>query len=119
MGKIANEFADYIIVSDDDPYEEDEFDIIEHVSAGIPRQEGKSFWKIPERREAIRLALTLAREGDTVVISGKGAEETMLIRGKKIEWNDKKTVIDLLTREVVVELGDENWEERENVCKMS
>ena len=41
------------------------------------------------RREAIRLALTQAKEGDCVVVAGKGCEEIMMVRGKKIAWNDK------------------------------
>lgn len=119
MGAVANELADYIILTNDDPYVEDEWEIIEGIAIGVPRQEGKSFWKIPDRREALRLALTLAREGDTVVVSGKGAEETMLLRGKKITWNDKKVITELLEREVEVEIGPGSFEKRENVCKLS
>ncbi len=105
MGEIANEFADYIIVTDDDPYEEDEWDIIEQISEGIPRKEGRNFWKIPDRREAIRLALSQAKSDDTVVIAGKGAEEVMMVRGKKVKWNDKAVVKELLEREVEIELS--------------
>lgn len=119
MGAIANEYADYIILTDDDPYHDDEMEIIEQITAGVPRREGHNFWKIPDRKEAIRLALTLARKGDTVVVSGKGAEEVMMVRGKKIEWNDKKVIMDLLTRQVEVEIGHDEWEKRENVCKLS
>lgn len=119
MGKIANELADYIIVTDDDPYEEDEWGIIDQVSGGIPRKEGHNFWKIPDREEAIRLALTLAGEGDCVVVAGKGAEEIMKVRGKTISWNDKKIITELLDREIEVEIGADVWEKRENVCKAS
>ncbi|MBT4917179.1 UDP-N-acetylmuramoyl-L-alanyl-D-glutamate--2,6-diaminopimelate ligase [Candidatus Peregrinibacteria bacterium] len=119
MGKVANEYADYIILTDDDPYSEDEWGIIEHVAEGIPRREGESFWKIPSRREAIRLALTLAKEGDTVVVSGKGCEEVMKVNGKTIKWNDKEVIKELLKREIVVEIGGENFEKRENVCLQS
>jgi len=110
MGAAVNEFADFIIVTDDDPYDEGEWDIIEQVSEGIPRKEGQGFWKIADRFEAIRLALTLAREGDSVVIAGKGAEEIMMLDGKKIPWNDKKIVTDLLKRNVQVSLDTEESE---------
>jgi len=116
MGKIANEYADYIILTDDDPYEEDEWGIIEQIAEGIPRKEGKDFWKIPDRREAIRLALTMANEGDCVVISGKGCEEIMIVRGKRVPWNDKKVVEELLEREVEVEIRPDEWVKRPNVC---
>lgn len=96
MGEVAHKYADYIIVTDDDPYEEDELDIIEQVSKGIPRKEGECFWKIPDRKEAIKIALTEAEEGDTVVIAGKGAEEIMMLKGERIPWNDRKVVEELL-----------------------
>ncbi|MFA5820662.1 MAG: UDP-N-acetylmuramoyl-L-alanyl-D-glutamate--2,6-diaminopimelate ligase [Candidatus Gracilibacteria bacterium] len=119
MGEIADKYADYIVLTDDDPYEEDEWQIIEQVSKGVSRQEGQNFWKIPDRREAIRLALTLAREGDSVVISGKGCEEVMKVRGKTIEWNDRHVVKTLLEREIEVEIYPDHFERRENVCKTS
>ena len=95
MGRIAHEYADYIILTNDDPYEEDELKIIDHIAEGIPRKEGKDFWKIPDRREAIRLALTKAEEGDTVVVSGKGCEEIIIVRGKRLPWNDKEVIEEL------------------------
>ncbi|MFH1218570.1 MAG: UDP-N-acetylmuramoyl-L-alanyl-D-glutamate--2,6-diaminopimelate ligase [Candidatus Peregrinibacteria bacterium] len=104
MGEIAHEYADYIILTDDDPYEEDEWQIIEQVAKGIPRSEGHGLWKIPDRREAIRLALNRAKEGDCVVISGKGCEEIMMVRGKKVKWNDRNVIEGLLEREVSIEL---------------
>lgn len=119
MGAVGNEYADCLIITDDDPYEEDEWAIIDDVCRGIPRKEGNGFWKIPNRREAIRLALTLAREGDLVIVAGKGAEEIMKIRGKIIPWNDKKIITELLQREVEVEISPDEWEARENVCHMS
>lgn len=102
MGKIANDYADYIVLTDDDPYADDEWEIIEDVAKGIPRKEGKNLWKIPDRREAIRLALTLAKEGDSVIVSGKGAEEVMMVRGKKIPWSDRQVITELLEREIKV-----------------
>ncbi len=116
MGKAASEIADYVIVTNDDPYEEDEIGIVDQVSEGVQREQGKDFWQIPDRREAIRLALTMAREGDTVVVAGKGAEEVIMLRGKRVPWNDKKVIEELLTREIRVELGKDSWEKRENVC---
>ncbi|MDZ4209798.1 MAG: cyanophycin synthetase, partial [Candidatus Curtissbacteria bacterium] len=104
MGAVADKYADYVIVTDDDPYVEDELVIIDQVSEGISRKEGQSFWKIPDRREAIRLALGLAKEGDCVVVSGKGCEEIMIVRGEKVPWNDKNVVEDLLKSEVKINL---------------
>jgi len=119
MGKVVDKYADYIIVTNDDPYEEDEWGIIDQVSSGINRSEGKNFWKIPDRREAIRLALTLAKEGDCVVVAGKGCEEVMMLRGKRIPWNDKIVIKELLERPIEVEIYPEHFEKRENVCLQS
>jgi len=102
MGAIAHKYADYIFVTDDDPYSDDELEIIDMVGQGIPRKEGDRYWKIVDRREAIRLALMMARKGDSVVVAGKGAEEVMKVRGKTIEWNDKKVIVDLLRRPMSV-----------------
>ena len=74
------------------------------------------FWKIPDRKEAIRLALTMAHESDCVLVAGKGAEEVMMLRGKKVVWNDKKAIKELLRRDIKVDIGHDEWEKRENVC---
>jgi UDP-N-acetylmuramoyl-L-alanyl-D-glutamate--2,6-diaminopimelate ligase len=104
MGEVADKHADYIVLTDDDPYEEDEWEIIENIAPGIKRDEGRDFWKIPDRREAIRLALTMAEEGDTVVVAGKGCEEVMKLRGKTIPWNDRKVIEELLERKMKINL---------------
>lgn len=116
MGAIADEFADMIVITNDDPYFEDEWQIIEGVAEGIKRKEGDGLWKIPHRYEAIRLALTLAKEGDTVVIAGKGCEEIQIVGGQRIPWDDRKVVRELLSREVVVEIEPGKNEAKENVC---
>jgi UDP-N-acetylmuramoyl-L-alanyl-D-glutamate--2,6-diaminopimelate ligase len=115
MGAAADKYADCVILTDDDPYEEDEWSIIEDIAKGVNRKEGENFWKIPHREEAIKLALTLAREGDTVIIAGKGAEEVQMIGGKAIEWDDRKVVRNLLAREMRVEIKPGKFETQENV----
>jgi len=104
MGAVADKYSDYIIVTDDDPYEESEWQIVEDVSAGINRKEGESFWKIPDREEAIKLALSIAKEGDVVVVAGKGAEEVQMIHGKSVPWDDRQVIRSILGRELKVEI---------------
>lgn len=115
MGAAADKYADYVIVTDDDPYEENEWEIIEQVASGIKRTDGDKFWKIPSRMEAIKLALTLAQESDTVVIAGKGAEEIQIIGDKKISWDDRKVVRELLSSAMQVEIGPGKVVSKENV----
>jgi UDP-N-acetylmuramoyl-L-alanyl-D-glutamate--2,6-diaminopimelate ligase len=104
MGEIADKYADYIILTDDDPYDDDELEIIDFVAKGIKREEGEGFWKIPDRRSAIKHALSLAKEGDCVVVAGKGAEEVMKVRGKTIPWNDKQVISEILKRTIKLEI---------------
>lgn len=116
MGAIADEYADMIVLTNDDPYFEDEWKIIEGIAEGIDRKEGEGLWKIPHRYEAIRLALTLAQQGDTVVIAGKGCEEVQIVGGQRIPWDDRKVVRELLSREVVVEIEPGQPQAKENIC---
>lgn len=97
MGKIVSAYADRIIITNEDPYWEDPQSIIEEVASGVENKElKKDFWKILDRRDAIRKALELARVHDIVVITGKGAEESMAIKNERIPWNDKKIVLEEL-----------------------
>lgn len=61
--------------------------------------EGVNSWRIMDRREAIKKAIEMAKAGDIILVTGKGAEETMMIGNKVIEWNDRKVIEEIL-REV-------------------
>lgn len=99
MGKIVSNCADYAIVTNEDPYGENPADIMNEVASGIrDKKENENLWKILDRREAIKKALQLAKPGDFVVVTGKGAEETMAIGNKRIEWNDKKVILEELDK---------------------
>ena len=104
MGAIAHNYADMIVVTDDDPYTEDRMAIIEQIASGIPREEGKGLWKIRDRRAAIKLALTLAEADDTVVIAGKGCEPIQIIGTERIEWDDRAVAREILSSELEVAL---------------
>lgn len=89
LGKIAKDYCKEIIITNEDPYDEDPMKIIEDVAGGA---DGKA-QKILDRREAIKTALKLATPYDTVVITGKGSEPWMCIKnGKKIPWDDCQIV---------------------------
>jgi len=104
MGKVADQIASVVILTNDDPYEEDEWKIIQDVAAGVEREEGKNFWKIPNRYQAIQFALRLAQPQDTVVIAGKGAESVQMLEGEKIAWDDRKVVREILSTALAVDL---------------
>lgn len=91
MGEIAAKYCGRIILTNEDPYDEEPLQIINEIEQGIHGIE--YVYKILNRRKAIRKALELAKEGDTVIITGKGCEPWMcLADGKKILWDDRKIV---------------------------
>ena len=86
LGKIADEFCDEIILTDEDPYDEDPTKIINEVAAGITNHTPTI---ILDRREAIAHALSLARTRDTVLITGKGTDPYIMgPNGTKVPWDD-------------------------------
>src|SRR3989338_1685488 len=93
LGQIADQFADVVIVTNEDPYDDDPQQIIDDVAAGSLKA-----IKILDRREAIAKALSLARAGDLVIVTGKGAEQKMAVRGGYIQWDDRKLIREELAK---------------------
>lgn len=88
MGSIADQLCDVIILTNEDPYDEDPKDIVDAIAEGIVRH--KPFF-ILDRRVAISEALREAREGDVVLITGKGTDPYIMgPRGAKKEWSDRR-----------------------------
>ncbi len=105
MGAVVHQFADQVILTNDDPYMEDPLKIAEMIREGIPRVEGQGFWQVLDRKEAIRLALSMAQtEQDTVIIAGKGAEAYQLLGRQRIPHDDRQVVRELLSRATEVDL---------------
>ena len=102
LGKLAGYKASIAIVTDEDPYDENPGAIIEAVAIGA-EQAGKTrnkdlFTEI-SRREAIRMAFSLAKEGDVVLITGKGSEQAICrANGKKEKWDDREVCREELQR---------------------
>ena len=89
LGEIAAKYCDKIIITNEDPYDENPMEIINQVFEGT---KGKAL-KILKRREAIKKALSLAKKDDIVIITGKGCEPSIcLAGGKQIPWDDRKVV---------------------------
>jgi UDP-N-acetylmuramoyl-L-alanyl-D-glutamate--2,6-diaminopimelate ligase len=94
LGEIASKYCDQIIITNEDPYDEDPYQILSMIKSGITKSQFpiSNFYEIIDRREAIRKSLQLAKPNDIVIITGKGCEPSIVIRGKKIPWDDRKTV---------------------------
>jgi UDP-N-acetylmuramoyl-L-alanyl-D-glutamate--2,6-diaminopimelate ligase len=90
-GTIADEFADIIIITNEDPYSEDPEEIIDQVMSGINNKIlNKNLFRISDRKEAIKKAVSLADRDDLVIITGKGSEQFMICGEKKIPWDDRE-----------------------------
>lgn len=90
LGKIADKYCHEIILTNEDPYDEDPQKIINEIKKGI---KNKDCLKILDRRKAISQALKLINKNDILVITGKGAEPFIInSKGKKIPWDDRKVV---------------------------
>jgi UDP-N-acetylmuramoyl-L-alanyl-D-glutamate--2,6-diaminopimelate ligase len=93
LGKIAAKYCSQIIITNEDPYNENPNQILSGIKSGIPDTEYQILNTILDRREAIKKALSLAKPGDTVIITGKGCEPWMCVKnGKKIPWDDRQVV---------------------------
>ncbi len=96
MGIILDRYADTIIITTDDSYSEEPEAIAKQLAKGIRNKTSDSFFTILDRKEAIRKAISLANKDDVVCILGKGAEQWQILQDKKIPWDDRKIVRELL-----------------------
>ena len=96
MGKMSGEFCDYCVITNDDPYDDDPQSIIKRIADGAKqsgKQENKDLFLIEDRRQAINKAMTLAQKNDIVLVTGKGAEQALVLaQNQKIPWDDRRIV---------------------------
>ncbi len=110
MGRIAAKYADYVILTAEDPRTEDVRDIIQEISLGCEEEEIKEadkrdkklkfikknkkyYWRIPDRQEAINFAIrVLAKSGDSVLVCGKGHEKSMCYGKTEFPWDEKQAI---------------------------
>lgn len=102
MGKVVAAKCDGVVVTDEEPYTEDPREIIDQVASGVQTNAkmklGENYFKIDSRREGIRKALSLAKRGDLVVITGMGAQEFRVVGSKHLPWNDRKVIEEELSK---------------------
>ncbi len=96
LGKLAGKKADYVIVTNEDPYDDDPMEIIKDVAQGaidVGKTENESLFLIEDRGEGIEKAISLAKENDVVLITGKGSEQAIAIKNEQlISWDDRVAV---------------------------
>jgi UDP-N-acetylmuramoyl-L-alanyl-D-glutamate--2,6-diaminopimelate ligase len=90
QGRAASENCDTLVITDEDPRGEDRMAIIEQIAAGcVNKTRGTDLFLVPDRREAILLALTRAAPGDAVMLLGKGHEGSIIGPGGAQEWDER------------------------------
>ncbi len=94
MGKVAQEYSDLVFLTNDNPKSEEPYTIIAEVASGISEKE--KLYVFPDRRKAIKKAFEEWKDGDIVVIAGKGHERTQIFDGYEIPFNDREVAFDIL-----------------------
>lgn len=89
MALIAAELSDRVILTSDNPRSEDPLEIIAEMKAGVPGQHYKKVLIQADRKEAIRMAVAMAKPGDILMVAGKGHENYQEIKGVKYPFDDK------------------------------
>jgi len=101
LGKVASELADLSILTSDNPAAEDPMNIINDIAAEYG--EGKEYIAIPDRREAIEYAFRNAREGDIVLLAGKGHEKYQLVGTKREPFCERDILMELANSPILEE----------------
>ena len=95
MGEVSSKLSDLTIVTSDNPRKEEPEAIIEDILTGVRRADGE-YITIVDRKEAIRYAIEHAKEGDVIVLAGKGHEDYQEINGKKYHMDEREIVADVV-----------------------
>ena len=97
FGKLAGDYCDEIVLTDEDPFDENPDQILSEILSGVNRNRLSNVYKVLDRREAIKKSLELARKNDIILITGKGSEPYMrLENSRKIPWDDVAVTKELL-----------------------
>ena len=92
MAQIAKKGSEQLILTSDNPRDEEPADILNDMKAGLTEEELRSTLVIEDREAAIQTACTLAQSGDVILIAGKGHEDYQIIKGVKHHFDDHEVV---------------------------
>jgi UDP-N-acetylmuramyl tripeptide synthase len=98
VGRVVAKYSDIAVFTADDPRDESVEDICTQINSGIPERSktALNYEVVVDRKAAIRRAISLATSDDIVMVLGKGAENRQKIGGVDVEYNDKRTVYEIL-----------------------
>lgn len=92
MAQIACEHSDRVILTSDNPRSENPEDILAEMQTGVDPSNYKKVLKVTDRKEAIRTAISLAKDGDIILVAGKGHEKYQEIQGVKYPFDDMEVI---------------------------
>jgi UDP-N-acetylmuramoyl-L-alanyl-D-glutamate--2,6-diaminopimelate ligase len=92
MAQIAKKGSEQLILTSDNPRDEEPADILNDMKAGLTEEELRSTLVIEDRAAAIQTACTLAQAGDVILVAGKGHEDYQIIKGVKHHFDDHEVV---------------------------
>lgn len=95
LGLVSGSMSDFTVITSDDPDFEDPEKICREIASFVEEENGK-YTIIPDRKEAIRYALSIAQKGDIIILCGKGHEQFMKIKGEKLPFSEKQIVFETL-----------------------
>lgn len=103
MGKSSSKYSNVIILTSEDPRFEDPEKICQEIASGfdkkfkkvkvLTKQSNNEFSIITDRKEAIKQAIAIAESKDIIIITGKGHEKSMNIKGVEYAWSDRECVL--------------------------
>lgn len=96
MAQEAARQSDHVIITSDNPRDEEPEDIINDMLSGLTTEDRKKTISIADRREAIRTACMMAQKGDVILVAGKGHEDYQIIKGVKYHFDDHEVVKEAL-----------------------
>ncbi|MBO5623005.1 MAG: UDP-N-acetylmuramoyl-L-alanyl-D-glutamate--2,6-diaminopimelate ligase, partial [Butyrivibrio sp.] len=95
MGEVSGKYADFTIITSDNPRFEEPIDIINDIETGMKKTDGK-YIKIVDRKEAIAYAIDHGEQGDIIVLAGKGHEDYQEIKGVKYHMDERELIQEIL-----------------------
>ena len=95
MGKVATRKSTLAIITSDNPRTEDPMQIIKEIEAGIEVENFSKYTTIPDRKEAIKMAIKFAEPKDVILVAGKGHETYQEINGVRHHFDDKEVILEL------------------------
>jgi len=99
MWQVVSKLSDVVIVTQDDDYTENTGKIIKDILPWIDRKQWENFWIIPDRMEAIRTAIVMAKKDDIIMIAGKWDEHALITNHWSIDWHER-TIVEWILKEI-------------------